>query len=99
EENFIVVEWEQRGAGKSYAAYEPESAMNLQQILADTFELTEYLRNRFQKRKIILMGHSWGSILGLKAIREKPQLYHALFTTGQIVSFAQGQQISYDYIL
>jgi pimeloyl-ACP methyl ester carboxylesterase len=80
--DFVVIEWDQRGAGKSGASIEPSAAMNLNQLVADTIELTEHLAQRFGKRQLIIVGHSWGSILGLMAVQRRPDLYSAFVSTG-----------------
>ena len=69
--NFILVFWDQRGTGKSYHKNIPQSTMNISQFVLDTIELTDYLRERFNKDKIFLAAHSWGTILGLKVISHK----------------------------
>src|SRR4051812_45580647 len=74
EEHFLVVEWDQRGAGKSAAAIEPRSAMTLDQIVADTIELTERLLNEFGSRQVVLLGHSWGSLVGVIVAHQRPDL-------------------------
>ena len=65
ENDFIMVYWEQRGAGKSYSEDIPLESMNLEQLISDTREMSEYLAKRFNQEKIYLMGHSWGSLLGI----------------------------------
>jgi pimeloyl-ACP methyl ester carboxylesterase len=99
EGDFVVVEWDQRGSGKSRASIQPTSAMNIGQLVADTIELTEYLLQRFGKRRLILVGHSWGSVLGLMAARQRPDLYSAFVSTGLIANFAEGQQVAYRFLL
>src|SRR5215472_9204464 len=99
EADFLVVEWDQRGSGKSAAAAEPAAAMSLSQLVADTIELTEYLTGRFGQRQLIIVGHSWGSILGLMAARQRPDLYGAFVSTGLIACFAEGQQAAYRFLL
>lgn len=86
EQEFVVVTWEQRGAGKSYAALDPLETLTLDQMVADTIELTNYLRNRFDEDKIYLVGNSWGTTLGVLAVQQHPELFHAYVGTGQMVS-------------
>jgi pimeloyl-ACP methyl ester carboxylesterase len=78
--------WDQRGAGKSYAAVDPEAAMNIGQFVADTHELADSLRRRFHQGKIYLAGHSWGSVLGVLTVRQYPELFHAYVGIGQVVN-------------
>lgn len=86
EEHFVVVTWEQRGAGKSYAALEPTDTFTLDQFVSDTLEVTNYLRDRFDQEKVYLVGNSWGTTLGVLAAQQQPELYHAYVGTGQMVS-------------
>jgi pimeloyl-ACP methyl ester carboxylesterase len=86
EQDFTVVAWDQRGAGKSYSALDPTDTFTLDQLIADTVEVTSYLRNRFDQDKIYLVGQSWGSTLGVLAAQQHPELYHALVGVGQMVS-------------
>ena len=84
--DFVVVGWDQRGTGKSYAALDPAETLTLDQAVADTVELTNYLRARFDEQKIYLLGESWGSTLGVLAVQWHPELYHAFIGSGQMVS-------------
>ena len=86
EQDFIVVTWDQRGAGKSYPALDPVDTLTLDQMVADTIEVTHYLRDRFGEGRIFLVGNSWGSTLGVLAVQQHPELFHALIGTGQMVS-------------
>lgn len=83
--DFVVVGWDQRGTGKSYPALD-QSSLTLDRAVADTIELTDYLRDRFDERKIYLLGESWGTILGVLAAQQRPDLYHAFIGSGQMVS-------------
>ena len=85
-QDFIVVGWDQRGTGKSYAALDPTRKLTLAQAVADTIALTDYLRARFDEEKIYLLGESWGSTLGVLAVQQRPDLYHAFIGSGQMVS-------------
>jgi pimeloyl-ACP methyl ester carboxylesterase len=99
EERLLVVEWDQRGAGKSAAAVEPRAAMTLDQIVADTIELTERLADDYGPRQVILLGHSWGSLVGAMAAHRRPDLYAAFVSTGQIATFSDGQQIAHEFVV
>ncbi len=99
EERFTVVQWEQRAAGKSYSGETPRSSMTLERMRADTVEMVEYLRKRFDREKIFLLGHSWGSYLGIHAIRKRPEWFHAYIGVGQVVNMREGERISYEYTL
>lgn len=99
EERFVVVEWDQRGAGKSASSREPASAMTLTQLIEDTHELSELLLERFGKRKLILVGHSWGSVLGLRTVQKYPEPFAAFVSTGQIADYGQGLVVGYAFLL
>jgi pimeloyl-ACP methyl ester carboxylesterase len=99
EKHFTVVVWDQRGAGMSYAAREPESGMTVEQFIADTHELTLLLCKRFEQPKIYLVGHSWGSALGALTVYRYPDLYHAYVGVGQVVDMRKGERISYAWTL
>ncbi|MEX1344365.1 MAG: alpha/beta hydrolase [Candidatus Limnocylindrales bacterium] len=86
EDDFVVVTWDQRGTGKSYGALDPVETLTPEQMVADTVELTEYLRERFDEERIYLHGNSWGSLLGVLAVDARPDLYHAWVGSGQMVS-------------
>jgi proline iminopeptidase len=91
--DFVVVGWDQRGTGKSYAALDPTSQLTLEQAVADTIELTNYLRQRFAEERIYLVGESWGTTLGVLAVQQQPELYHAYLGSGQMVSQRVTDQI------
>jgi len=86
EQEFTVVAWDQRGAGKSYGALDPTDTFTTNQLVDDTVEVTSYLRDRFDQEKIYLVGQSWGSTLGVLAAQQHPELYHAFIGVGQMVS-------------
>lgn len=96
---FTVVWWEQRGSGLSYSASIPKETMNLNQLISDTKELTNYLRNRFGKEKIYLMGRSGGSYIGIQAAAQAPELYHAYIGVGQMSDHLKSERLAYEYIL
>jgi pimeloyl-ACP methyl ester carboxylesterase len=99
EDDFTVVWWEQRGSGLSYSTSIPKETMNLDQMISDTEELTNYLRSQFGKEKIYLMGRSGGSFFGIQAAARAPELYHAYIGVGQMSDHLQSERLAYEYIL
>jgi pimeloyl-ACP methyl ester carboxylesterase len=87
EKYFTVVQWDQRGAGRTYGASGDVIAptMTLERMTQDGIELAEHLRARLHKDKIILVGHSWGSFLGMHIVKQRPDLFQAYVGTGQVV--------------
>jgi pimeloyl-ACP methyl ester carboxylesterase len=83
ERDFVVVQWDRRGAGKSY---QPDLGPTLtsEQLLADASEITDALRMRFHHDRIYLVGHSWGTYLGMLLISRRPDLYRAYVGIGQL---------------
>ncbi|HCY74512.1 MAG TPA: alpha/beta hydrolase [Ignavibacteriales bacterium] len=99
EKYFVVVSWDQRGAGKSFSAKNPESSMTINQFIRDTYELVNLLRNRFNQNKIFLAGHSWGSVLGVLTVKEYPELFYSYIGIGQTVHMLENEKTSYQWTL
>jgi pimeloyl-ACP methyl ester carboxylesterase len=99
EEEFTVCWWEQRGAGLSYRPGIPPETMTVAQLIADTHAVTDYLRGRFGQPKIHLMGHSWGSFLGIQAAAQAPERYHAYIGVAQVSHQLRSEKVAYDYML
>lgn len=84
EECFVVVQWDRRGAGKSYSRLVLPETMSVEQEISDTHELVDLLRRRFHQEKIYLLGHSYGSYLGVLVAQRFPELFHAYVGIGQL---------------
>lgn len=99
EEQLVVVHWDQRGAGASCEGVE-RSSMTLERIVADTIELSEQLARRFGGGgRILLLGHSWGSVVGALAVQRRPDLYHAYIGVGQLVNGNRNEELSYAWVV
>lgn len=96
EREFVVVSWDQRGSIKSVGGLDDPATMTPEQVLADTIELTEYLRGRFGEERIYLLGNSWGSTLAVLAAQQRPELFHAVIGTGQMVSQAETDRLFWE---
>lgn len=102
EDYFTVVEWDQRGTGKTYAANDSAKlgdTLTIARMAADTVELTNYLRSRFHKQKIFLLGHSWGTILGATVAHEHPELLYAYIGVGQVVNNWRSEELGFQATL
>jgi pimeloyl-ACP methyl ester carboxylesterase len=90
EEHFVVAHWSQRGAGKSYARERASDRMTMAHFVADLEELSERLLQRFGQRKLVLVGQSWGSVLGMRLVAKRPDLVAAYVGVNQVV--ARGEE-------
>lgn len=99
--DFTVVQWDQRGAGrtlrKSGASIAP--TITVEHMTQDGVELADYLRKSLQKEKLILVGHSWGSILGLSMTKARPDLFYAFVGTGQVGDATRNYAVAYEALL
>jgi pimeloyl-ACP methyl ester carboxylesterase len=84
EKDFLVVQWDRRGAGKSYRGAADIAHLRASLEVSDTIELIQKLRARFGARKIILVGHSYGSGLGALVAAKRPDLVRAFVGVGQM---------------
>lgn len=99
EELFTIVWWEQRGSGMSYSPDIPLESMTMDQLILDTLALTNYLRDRFKKDKIYIMGHSGGTFIGIQAAAQAPELYYAYLGEAQMSYQLRSEQLAYEYML
>ena len=97
EKQFVVVQWDRRGAGKSYRE-DVSDTLTSERLVADTVELTNMLRARFHQDKIYLVGHSWGTYLGMLVIARHPELYRAYVGIGQLARLSPISGIQDEYI-
>jgi proline iminopeptidase len=102
EDYFTVVQWDQRGSGKTYLANDPKAiqpTLSLKRIAEDAAELAQYLRSRYDKQKIFVLGHSWGSLVGLTLAREHPDYLYAYIGMGQVIHGSEGEHVGYEETL
>jgi pimeloyl-ACP methyl ester carboxylesterase len=102
EDFFTVVEWDQRAAGKSFRLNDPKAmapTLEPDRYRDDAIELIELLRKRYGKRKVFVLGHSWGSAVGLSVAIKRPDLLYAYVGMGQLIDFQQNEKDSYATVL
>jgi proline iminopeptidase len=98
EDFFTVVQWDQRGSGKTYNANDPARiapTLSLNRITEDAAEVVQYLRRRYGKEKVFVLGHSWGSLVGLGLAHRHPELLFAYVGMGQVISGQENERASY----
>ena len=98
EDHFVVVNWEQPGAGKSFDAVN-RSELTPERYVTDGIALVEHLRERFGEEKVYVLGESWGSALGIWIVQREPEYFHAFIGTGQMVAFLETDLMCYDFAM
>lgn len=99
EDHFTVVYWDQRNSGKSFSPKTSKEDIKVANYVADVHYLTTYLKQKFKVDQIFLVGHSWGSRLGLYAIQKHPENYSAFVGLGQELASYEGEKLSYAFTL
>lgn len=102
EDYFTVVQWDQRGAGKSYLLNDPKEiapTLTHERYRDDAIELIEQLRTRYGKRKVFVLGHSWGSAVGLSVAAKRPDLLHAYIGMGQVIDWRENERVGMAWTL
>lgn len=97
--SFTVAWWEQRGTGLSYRRGIPPRSMTAEQFVADALAVTDDLRRRFQAERIYLMGHSWGSYVGIQAVARDPSRFHAYIGVAQITHQIESERLAHARML
>lgn len=97
EEIFTVVHWDQRGAGKTLTA-NPDKYPTIDLMLKDLFEIIQYLKKKYNKQKIIILGHSWGSVLGSTFIKKYPEEVAYYIGVGQVVGMLENERVGYQKV-
>lgn len=102
EDHFTVVQWDQRGAGRSFLLNDPAalaSTLKPERYRDDAIELIELLGKRYGQRKVFVLGHSWGSIVGMMVAAKRPDLLHAYVGVGQVIDFRENEREGYAWTL
>ncbi|HSK32630.1 MAG TPA: alpha/beta hydrolase [Propionicimonas sp.] len=96
EQDFVVATLDQRGTGSSYDQLEPLATHTLANAVTDVIEISDYLRTRFGQQQVHLVGQSWGTIIGVLAAEQRPDLFATFVGVGQMVDIAETDRIFYD---
>lgn len=99
ERSFTTVNWDQRGAGKSFDPLIPKQSMTVAQLLSDLDELVDAVRERLKQPKVVILGHSWGSILGVLYTARFPEKVSAYVGSGQLADWRDAEPRTYQWAL
>ena len=94
QKHFVVVQWDQRGSGKTAKLNSSSQPITVALMVSDAIAMINYLRARFSKEKIYLMGHSWGGFLGLMVATNHPDLLEAYFAVSPMVHQVESERFS-----
>lgn len=95
---FSVVYYDQRGTGKTQSKNKSkQDTITLDTLISDLKETVTYIRNHYQNKKLILLGHSWGSVLGMEYVKKYSDTVDAYVGMGQVVNFKVGEKAAYDH--
>lgn len=99
EEEFVVCWLEYRGTSRSYQPDILPETLTTDQFVEDAVGVTNYLRERFGQEKIYLMGHSFGTYIGILTASRHPELYHAYIAMSQITDQEKSEKLAYQYMM
>ena len=102
EDYFTIVQWDQRGAGKTFTSNDPKAlapSMTIEQMTKDAEDVVRYLQKQYGKGKIFLLGHSWGSVLGVALAQRHPEWFYAYLGVGQMVNMRKNEEEGYQFAL
>lgn len=102
EKAYTIVNWDQRTAGKTYLLNDKNNVYNslsMERMVSDVDEVVAYLKDKFHQEKIIILGHSWGSILGTIYAQKYPNNVSVYIGTGQVIEMNINERIGYDAAL
>ncbi|ETT37291.1 hydrolase, alpha/beta fold family protein [Paenibacillus sp. FSL R5-192] len=97
EQHFTVVHYDQRGSGKSYHFFEDYSNLTTDVLVDDLLALRDYVSKELGQEKVILIGHSFGTYIGMKAAAKAPAQFHAYIGIGQMANTLQSELESLEY--
>ncbi len=99
ERDFTMVHWDQRGAGRTLLRSPAAEDAGIDRFVTDGIEVAEYVRRRLDKKKIIVLGLSWGSVVGTQMAYRRPDLLYAYVGSGQVVDMQANEGAGYRVLM
>jgi pimeloyl-ACP methyl ester carboxylesterase len=98
EQEFVVVHWDHRGAGKSFRLFGRKPALRIDLMVEDIRKVVEWLRESLQIEKVYLVAHSWGTVAAILAASRYPDLFWAYVGVAQIADLMASERQRYQYV-
>ena len=99
ERDWLVVDWDQPGAGRSFRGDETSTTLSLETLVDDGVALVELLAGDYGERPVVLVGHSFGTVLGIRIADRTARHLAAYVGASQVVNWALQEERSYDWAL
>lgn len=102
EKEFTIVHWDQRNTGKTFYLNDPDAVLNtmsFDRAREDAHEVTRFIKEKLNKEKIVVLGHSWGTVLGTTLVQAYPKDYLAYIGVGQCVNMRENDRVIYEALL
>ncbi|MBK8198134.1 MAG: alpha/beta hydrolase [Acidobacteria bacterium] len=102
EDYFTVVQWDQRGTGKTYRLNDADAvaaSFSIERMRDDLIEVIDFVRERTGQEKVVILGHSWGTVIGLQAALARPDAVSVYIGSGQMVNMRRNEQVGFDATL
>lgn len=98
-EGYTLIIWEQRGAGKSYYPFRDDEVLTLDTFVEDLYQLVSMMLKRYHQKQLTLVGHSWGSVIGLKFAMAHPECIKTYVGCGQVIDMYKGSKHAWEYAM
>lgn len=99
ETTYLVAYWDQRGCGKSYNKKINPESINLTQLVDDIIQCARYLRKKFNKNRIIVIGYSIGATLSLLAVNKESRHFSKLYAVGIDINIPAANEYAVEFAL
>ena len=97
ERHFLVAYYDQRGVGRSFDPEAPAASLNIAQHVADLDRVVDHLRSLYQRDRVLLVGHSWGSVVGMLFAKAHPEKVSGIVCVAPVVSFSEQHKREFAY--
>lgn len=98
QQHFVVVQWDQRESGKTASLNASPVKVSVAVMESDASAMVDYLRKRFSRRKIYLVGHSWGGFLALRVASQHPDWLEACVAVAPMINQWESERQSLDWL-